>query len=174
MLRRDFLKAVGAAVSLAPLSSLPAFAETAPTILWLKRGGEQAQVDYSTTEGYAAARYLLRDVQAGVAGYPHIALLQLLSWEQAWLAAYNVYDYFDVFSGMRTPATNNRTEGAARASWHLPDAEGVFRASDIHHRLISPEYLGRLAALAAQGGVGFYIRKAFVHHDVGRIRYWRK
>jgi uncharacterized protein YcbK (DUF882 family) len=41
---------------------------------------------------------------------------------------------------------------------------------------ISTEYLGRLAALAHQGGVGFYTDRpqGFVHIDDGRIRYWRK
>ncbi|MNT95801.1 hypothetical protein D3C72_2377530 [compost metagenome] len=51
---------------------------------------------------------------------------------------------------------------------------GVFRAVDFSTREISAEYLGRLAYLARQGGVGFYTQRDFVHNDVDeRVRTWR-
>ena len=53
--------------------------------------------------------------------------------------------------------------------------QGYFHAMDIHMNGVSAEYLGRLAALAHQGGVGFYTHRSqeFVHIDDGRVRYWR-
>jgi len=38
--------------------------------LWLSRAGEQYLFDARTPQGYDVARYLLRDVRAGVSGNP--------------------------------------------------------------------------------------------------------
>jgi uncharacterized protein YcbK (DUF882 family) len=40
---------------------------------------------------------------------------------------------------------------------------------------IPVNYLGQLAQVAQQGGVGFYTdrKQGFVHVDDGRVRYWR-
>lgn len=101
-------------------------------------------------------------------------LLRTAAWMQAFLAAYQVHRPFIVHSGYRTRFTNEAV-GGARASLHMLDSSGLFHAMDIHVTGISPEYLGRLAALAHQGGVGFYTdrKHGFVHIDDGRVRYWR-
>lgn len=173
MNRRDFLKAV--TLSCAPISVALADGRQAsgpvyrtPTILWLRRGGEEQQFDYSTQEGYRTAAYLLRDVQARLQGHPDWRMLQTLSWMQTWLAMHGHHVRFDALSGMRTPATNNRTENAAQNSYHLPDGRGIFRAIDFRTSSIPSDYLGRLAAMLQQGGVGFYQRE-FLHIDTGSL-----
>lgn len=168
--RREFCKALALASSIAPFT-VPgrACADTQPahipTLLWVSRGSDEAQIDYSTAEGYRAIAWMLRDVRAGVIGVPHGRLLEQWSWMQAWLAAYGYHVRFDIHSGLRTPATNHSTEGAALASYHLPNDQGVFRAGDFSTPTIPSEYMGRLAWLSQQGGVGFYTRD-FIHTDV--------
>ena len=78
-----------------------------------------------------------------------------------------------MLSGLRLAATNRSTEGASRSSLHQPDRANFFRAVDYRSATVNSEYLGRLAALAQQGGVGFYDAAGFVHVDVGPSRYWR-
>jgi uncharacterized protein YcbK (DUF882 family) len=191
MLRRDFLKSMLIGGACAPLlTPQQLFAQTSsdnsnttvPTVLWARRGKEEFQVDYSTDEGYKKIAWLLRDVQGGnIVGYPDYRLLQLDSWMQAWLAAYGYHVCFNIHSGLRTPKTNKRIERAAQASWHLPDDRMMFRANDFSVKEISSEYMGRLAALAQQGGVGFYSNDNFTHADTGDLiskktgnpRYWR-
>lgn len=91
---------------------------------------------------------------------------------QAWLAAYGHHVLFNVHSGLRTKSTNDYFEGAL-SSYHLPDERMVFRAGDLDCPSIPSEYIGRLAFLSQQGGVGFYVRN-FTHTDVrGRVTYWR-
>ncbi|TDF55929.1 D-Ala-D-Ala carboxypeptidase family metallohydrolase [Cupriavidus sp. L7L] len=176
MLRRDFLRATVAAAAIAPCVGVrEALGQEAPmpSVLWLRRGKDQARIDFATQEGYNAAAYLLRDAQANFVGRPHPALLRLLAWEQAWLAAYGYTIPFLIHSGCRLASTNSR-EGGALNSRHLPNDMGVFRAVDFSTREISAEYLGRLAYVASQGGVGFYSQRGFVHNDVdSRIRTWR-
>ena len=172
MNRRDFLKAVSLSCA-----SMAGFANAqqqegvvykTPTILWLKRGTDELQFDYSTDQGFSSAAWLLRDIQENQQGYPDWRLLQTLSWMQTWLAMYGHHVCFDTLSGLRTPATNNRTENAAQNSCHLPDARGVFRAIDFRTKTIPSDYLGQLAAKLQQGGVGFYTRN-FIHLDTGSL-----
>lgn len=166
-----------AAASLAPiLTPNDLFAQGAPvqaSILWIKRGSDQARVDVMTESGYAVAARLMRDVKANQIGRPSPSLLLLIAWMQAWLAAYGHHVCFNIHSGLRTIRTNNNIEGAARSSLHLPDKFGRFRALDFSAAPIPSEYLGRLAAMAQQGGVGFYSARNFTHVDDGRQRYWR-
>lgn len=174
--RRDFCKAFATAVALAPFVA-PATtnalaARAVPTMLWVRRDADEANIDYSTDEGFRAIVWMLRDVRAGVSGTPHWRLLQQWSWMQAWLAAYGRHVRFDIHSGLRTKATNDFYEGAL-ASYHLPDERMVFRAGDFSTPSVSSEYLGRLAYLSRQGGVGFYARE-FIHTDVrGHAVAWR-
>ncbi|AMR78576.1 hypothetical protein A2G96_12950 [Cupriavidus nantongensis] len=176
MLRREFLRAAVAAATIAPCVGVrEALAQEVvmPSVLWLRRGKDHARIDFATPEGYRAAAYLLRDVQAGFTGSPHPALLRLLAWEQAWLSAYGYTIPFVIHSGCRVASTNSR-EGGVQNSRHLPNQMGVFRAVDFSTREISAEYLGRLAYLARQGGVGFYNQRDFVHNDVDeKVRAWR-
>jgi uncharacterized protein YcbK (DUF882 family) len=175
--RRDFCRQFGALVALAvarPEIVLAAGGSStinqAPTVLWLQRRGESYRMNYSTPEGYQAVRYMLRDQRANVIGHPSWRLLQILSWTQAWLAGYGVATPYNVLSGLRIKSTNDATEGAALRSNHLPDENGVFRATDIHSPLVSTAYLGQLTALLKAGGVGFYLKKNFCHIDDGRAR----
>ncbi|MCX7108638.1 MAG: DUF882 domain-containing protein [Proteobacteria bacterium] len=62
-----------------------------------------------------------------------------------------------VSNGFSTRLTNE-TCGGAKASLHMQDESGFFHAMDVHMDGIPVDYLGNLAALARQGGVGFYGR----------------
>ena len=173
MLRRDFLKAVGVA-AIAAVHPGSLVAKETPLVVWVSRAGEEAHIDCATVSGQQTLAWLSRDIRAGnQAGMPHPGLVQLLCWQQAWLAAYGFHVRFDILSGLRLEATNRSTEGASRSSLHQPDAANFFRAVDYRSATVNSEYLGRLAALAQQGGVGFYDGAGFVHVDVGRSRYWR-
>lgn len=118
-------------------------------------------------EGYRRLCWLLRDVHSGTAAWIDPRLLDLMCAVQAWVAAYGFREPIQVHSGYRTPATNNRTEGAARNSMHLQA-----KAIDFVLPGLPWDYVGQLAAHYAAGGVGFYPTKQFIHADTGRQRYW--
>ena len=179
MLRRDFLKAVSIGATVAPLltpKEVFGQQQALPTVLWLKRGRDEARLDYSTPEGYRHLCWILRDETANVVGIPDPKLLRLTSWIQAWLAGYDRHIRYEILSGMRLKSTNDKLrkkEKAALNSKHIPDENMVFRAIDTRNNVVSSEYLGRLAWMAQQGGVGFYVRD-FSHLDSGpRIASWR-
>jgi len=171
--RREFLKLACVTTLTAPLPCLPQ--QETPRALWLQRDKEWGLLDIQSEEGYRQACWLLRDTQAGKVSAASPRLLQTAAWMQAFFAAYQVHRPFVVHSGFRTRLTNE-TCGGAKASLHMQDAAGQFHAMDIHMDGIPVDYLGRLAALAHQGGVGFYADRprGFVHIDDGRVRYWRK
>ena len=171
--RRDFLKLAAASALAAPLPCLSG--QGLPRALWLQRDKEWGLIDIESGEGYRQACWLLRDTQAGQTASASMRLLQTAAWMQAFFAAYQVHRPFVVHSGFRTKFTNEAV-GGAKASLHLQDESGLFHAMDIHMDGIPVDYLGNLAALARQGGVGFYADrpKGFVHIDDGRVRYWRK
>lgn len=124
--------------------------------------GQQMRMDQ-----YGAICHVMRDVQAGVTAYIDIELLDLLFAMQKWLVEWGIDRPLTIHSGYRTAQTNNRIEGAAKQSMHLQG-----RAADISIPGIPSDYLGRLAAIFARGGVGFYVSRGFVHIDTGTIRYW--
>ena len=171
--RRDFLKLAAASIVAAPLPCLSG--EALPRALWLQRDKEWGLIDIESSEGYRQACWLLRDTQAGQTASASMRLLQTAAWMQAFFAAYQIHRPFVVHSGFRTKFTNEAC-GGAKASLHKQDANGCFHAMDIHMDGIPVNYLGNLAALAHQGGVGFYADRpnGFVHIDDGRVRYWRK
>lgn len=171
--RRDFLKLAAASVLAAPLPCLSG--QGLPRALWLQRDKEWGLIDIESEEGYRQACWLLRDTQAGRTASASMRLLQTAAWMQAFFAAYQVHRPFVVHSGFRTRFTNEAC-GGAKASLHLQDASGCFHAMDIHMDGIPVDYLGNLAVLARQGGVGLYADQpnGFVHIDDGRVRYWRK
>jgi uncharacterized protein YcbK (DUF882 family) len=170
--RRDFIKALAASMATV---SMPSSGQDSPRSLWLQRNDERAMMDIASGSGYRQACWLLRDIQAGRVAAASMKLLQTAAWMQAFFAAYQVHRPFIVHSGFRTKSTNEIC-GGARASLHMQDSSGCFHAMDIYMDGISVDYLGRLAALARQGGVGFYSDRprGFVHIDDGRARYWRK
>jgi uncharacterized protein YcbK (DUF882 family) len=173
--RRDFIKALAAGcTALAGGEAVAAAGRSSPRTLWLRREREWALLDIGAERDYRTACWLLRDVRAARSAWASPRLLQTAAWMQAFLAMYQVHRPFIVHSGYRTKFTNEAV-GGAKASLHMQDPSGYFHAMDIHMEGIAAEYLGRLAALAHQGGVGFYTdrRHGFVHIDDGRVRYWR-
>lgn len=174
--RRDFCRQMGVLVAAAVacpervLAVEPMRLDQAPPVLWLQRGGESYRMNYATPEGYQAVRYMLRDRRANQMGHPSMQLLRILSWTQAWLAGYGALTAYNVLSGLRIKSTNDATEGAALRSHHLPDAQGVFGATDVQPIVVSTMYLSQLTALLKAGGVGFYPKKNFCHIDDGRPR----
>lgn len=170
--RRDYLRLMGAS---AATLALPAWAGDwgGGWPLWMARAGEQLRIDARTREGYEAARHLLRDVRAGgVKGMPDPWLLRALAQMQVWWAQYGHHVRLDITSGLRTPSTNARIEGAARASLHLPQANGVFRAVDFRPGSVDIRVAAQWARAAGIGGLGLYVDRDFLHADTGRARQW--
>lgn len=180
--RRDFLKAAVLATA-APALILPetTFAGLAPwqhmkdMPLHLFRNGEEFMLNLRQNGHFGSFRYATRDLKANVIGYPDPELAGLLSWIQAVVAIKKGKWYpFHITSGLRTKDTNNKTEGAARNSMHLPDKNGVFRAVDLYAPGISPKEIASLAKVAREGGVGLYSSRGFIHIDTGKVRAWGK
>ncbi|TAN29899.1 MAG: DUF882 domain-containing protein [Castellaniella sp.] len=79
---------------------------------------------------------------------------------------------FQVISGYRCPATNNRlraanTGGVAKHSLHMDG-----KAIDIRLPGVPLTELRDVALSLKAGGVGYYSREQFVHIDTGRVRHW--
>lgn len=171
--RRDFLKTMTASVVALTAGHVAAQQTSWP--LWMRRGKEEYRFDAATQEGFAAARYLLRDIRGGgVQGYPHLNLLQSLSTAQSWFAMYGVHSLFDATSGLRLPHTNAGTEGAARASFHLPTKEGWFFAADFVPKKVDLVQASGWLRAAGIGGIGLYVERGFIHADVGPNRAWMR
>ncbi len=143
-----------------------------PRPLWARRDTDEYRMDVATVEGYKAAQWLLRDVKAHRLGFPDVALLTALSRAQTALASLKLHSRFDFTSGLRTPATNASTEGAAQGSLHLPDEKGLFLAADFRARGFDASFTARLMNMVGMGGVGVYLQRDFVHADTGRKRQW--
>ena len=191
--RRRFIAAaisatsLGAATSLSfPAYAAPPEANTRPRIpqwpqpneirqIWLRRAqtGEEAVLRYwdgatLLRNDYNVCCHLLRDVRAEKSVQMRFDLLDLLFAMQKWLVAHGVDKPLVITSGFRSVTTNRNTEGAAKNSAHL-----YAMAADITMPGISPDLLGRLAASFTKGGVGFYLRRGFIHVDCWRVRYWK-
>lgn len=78
---------------------------------------------------------------------------------------------FRVISGYRSPKTNatlaSKSGGVAKKSLHM---QGM--AIDIRVGDRSTSQVHKAAKSLKLGGVGAYYKSAFVHVDVGRVRYW--
>lgn len=140
--------------------------------IWASRAGEQYYFDARTPEGFRVAQYLLRDIRANRVGFPHPNLLRSLAQIQAWWAQYGRHVRLDITSGLRTHQTNQRTEGAARASLHLPDEQGRFFAVDFRPGDVALDVAARWLRAAGVGGIGLYVERGFLHADAGRPRAW--
>ena len=111
----------------------------------------------------------LRDHDSGDVGLIDPQLLDVLFRVQATLGVQGGYQ---VISGYRSPATNERLrakggQGVARHSLHM---EG--RAIDVRMPGVPLQDLRDAALSLKLGGVGFYPREQFVHVDTGRVRSW--
>lgn len=141
--------------------------------LRLLRGTETLSATYWTADsGYNRDEYLnicwlMRDVQADRVFPMHRGLLDVLCGLQVWLGRIGNDAPLQVYSGYRSPKTNNRTEGAALNSRHL-----VGRAVDIGVSGVSNVKLAGMASLLGRGGTGFYPGRNFVHVDTGDERIW--
>lgn len=171
--RREFVKLLASSIA-GIVSPEVCFADKTRT-LWLRHDRDEAMLDIDSSSDYRIASWLLRDARANRTASPSMKLLQTAAWMQTFFAIYQVHRPFIVHSGFRTRFTNEKV-GGAKASLHMQDRDGEFHAMDISMHGISVEYLGRLAAYARQGGVGFYSDRpnGFIHIDDGRIRYWRR
>lgn len=176
--RRDFLRSVTAGVGAVLSGSVVASA--APTAIWGRRAGETFRVDIGTRSGYEAMRYLLRDVRAGVIGFPHVDLCRRLAWIQTWvMVRLDQHVPIDFTSGLRMPSTNASIEGAAQNSSHLPNEELVFWGADWRMKGVDSALLSELSVGLARhtgsGGTGLYVGRDFIHSDVVRApRTWRR
>ncbi|MFL9611150.1 YcbK family protein [Methylobacillus sp. Pita2] len=192
--RRGFIKALGSFVALSavpstvmaavpkqsasPVIAVPVDMQNfwlAPREIWLARAstGEEAKICFwkngqLDVDGYIRACQLLRDVRAGSAVQMDVGLLNLLRAIQGWLVYFNINSPIIINSGYRTAATNGKTEGAAKDSYHMRG-----QAADITMPGIPTKYLSQLAKSFNAGGMGFYPSKSFVHVDTGRVRSWR-
>ncbi len=174
--RRHFLSlAAGSAAALivAPAIATPRF-ETRRALAFANlHTGEKLNLVYWTESGYepeALARidWLLRDFRTGTTHPIDPRLLDLLA---ALNRRLDTREPYLVYSGYRSPETNamlaEESEGVAKNSLHLQGQAVDLRVPGRRLGLL------RRAALSLKGGgVGYYPRSNFVHHDVGRVRHW--
>ncbi|MBC5823692.1 MAG: YcbK family protein [Candidatus Eremiobacteraeota bacterium] len=149
-----------------------------PYVLWLERMGTRERVAAPFTldgkalyaPGYAALCAILRDEHVPPSeGDVQISVVTLEAlWAvQRYLARAGVREPIVVHSGYRTPETNARTEGAAKASYHMSGMAVDFHVGDLD--------IGYLASVCwscpISGGVGYY-PQGWVHLDTGPKRFW--
>jgi uncharacterized protein YcbK (DUF882 family) len=162
---------LGAGAALA----LPARAAAARSLsLVHTHTGERIELVYASAAAYDRAaldalNHFLRDHYSGDVGTIDPALFDQLHRVQVALGPSRP---FEVISGYRCPATNDRLRstrggGVARHSLHL---EG--RAIDVRLPGVALAGLRDAARALRAGGVGFYPHERFVHLDTGRVRAW--
>lgn len=117
---------------------------------------------------YESICHILRDVKANTAIRMDPKLIAILDWVQRYLGSHGYKQPIHITSGYRSPKTNAKIEGAAKNSQHIKG-----RAIDIVIPGLSAAYLGTLMRWLAQGGVGTYDKRGFVHIDTGTVRAWR-
>ena len=152
MKRRDFLLGLGAL-------TIARHVRAAPVPLRLCRENQVVEIPEIHITGYAWLRWMLRDVQAGVVGYPHPALTALLMHIQRHIGPRVMV----IHSGLRTPQTNSIV-GGKHESRHLPDDRWVFRAVDFHVDGVRLETLGQIARELNTRYVHIY--DTWIHADV--------
>ena len=176
--RRRFLK-LGALSALAGIFPQSAFGSTDAArqerslAFYNTHTGEQLKTAYWVQGNYisdslGAIDHILRDHRTNEVLNIDTRLLDLL------FALRNELDTtqpFHIISGYRSPQTNAflhaHSSGVAENSLHL-----VGKAIDIRTPGRSLSALRNAAVTLKGGGVGYYPKSAFVHVDVGRVRYW--
>lgn len=173
--RRRFLRTLATA---APVLALPSASQASPPpfrALQFRHlhTSERLQVEYVSGGRYvpdalASINRLLRDFRTGEVHAIDPRLLDLL---HALSAASGSRQPFEVISGYRSPATNQRLrahgDGVAAGSLHMRGQAIDIRLGDV--RLPA---LRDAARALRRGGVGYYRTSDFVHVDTGRIRAW--
>ena len=137
--------------------------------------GERLQLVYADEQHYLPAalgtlNHFLRDHYSGEVGLIDPRLFDLLHQVRQRLGG--PAGPFEVISGYRCPATNQRLRetrggGVAQRSLHMDG-----RAIDVRLRGVSLAELRDAARALQAGGVGYYPREQFVHLDTGRLRHW--
>jgi uncharacterized protein YcbK (DUF882 family) len=134
---------------------------------------ESLVAEYFTAGHYVPAvlgrlDMLLRDHRSGEAHSIEPRLFDVLH-QLADMAG--VDPVFEVISGYRSPATNDKLHsaggGVAKNSLHIQG-----KAIDVRLRGVNCKRLRDLALDLGDGGVGYYARSSFVHLDTGRVRSW--
>jgi uncharacterized protein YcbK (DUF882 family) len=175
--RRRFLCAAAAFTATIPFprSALASDFWSLPRELWLYRKdtGETVREVYWADgqlqpEGYIRICQLLRDVRMNQAVQFDLVTLDIARGVTGWLAGFGIPRPLIILSGYRHPATNARTEGAARNSLHT-----LAQAIDFRIEGVSAEAVGKFGMYLSAGGVGFYPGSNFTHLDRGRVRTWR-
>jgi uncharacterized protein YcbK (DUF882 family) len=119
-------------------------------------------------EALAEINHIMRDRFTGQTKPIDVNLLDLLF---AIGNELKVQRPLQVISGYRSSQTNTRLrkhgKQAAKNSYHIQG-----KAVDIRLPGCRLSVLRRVSAQLRGGGVGYYPRSAFVHVDVGPIRYW--
>ena len=121
-------------------------------------------------DGYAKFCYAMRDVKEQQTAQIDMRLVAMMTTVQSYFwYRKRIEGHYYVTGGYRTWKTNDHTEGAAPLSEHTKGAAADGRIIGV-----------RLSEQAAymrdmgQGGVGLYMRRGFVHGDVGgKINFWR-
>lgn len=176
--RRDFLKtsaktAIGLTAFAVPFTA-HARKDTSRTLSFYHTHTRQKlDVTYAYGNSYdiKALRkvdYFLRDFRTGEVFPIDRKLLDSL-----WLIQQDLGNkgVFDVISGYRSPATNNKlrtvSNGVAKRSLHMQG-----KAIDVRFPKIPTRNLQQCAVALQCGGVGYYPDSNFVHIDTGRVRTW--
>ncbi len=145
-----------------------------PRTLWVKREKELELLDVYTADGYKRLCWLTRDIRANnTVGTPSPKLVRQTVWLQSRLKYYGYNKPLILMSGLRTKHTNETTEGAVRASKHLPNSQMIFNAFDLEMPGVKSSILATLALEAHDGGVGYYGDDRHIHIDDGKTRFWR-
>jgi uncharacterized protein YcbK (DUF882 family) len=136
--------------------------------------GEDIELVYAVGERYDPAalgslNHFLRDHYSGEVGRIDPQLHDLL---HAVRQTLGTSEPFQVISGYRCPATNDRLRrtgggGVAKRSLHM---EG--KAIDVRVAGVPLAELRDAALSLKAGGVGYYPGSQFVHVDTGRVRRW--
>ncbi len=176
--RRRFLRH---SLHLAAAAALPAGARAAvqapgPRALALVHTHTQERIElvYAADERYlpqalTSLNRFLRDHYTGDVGVIDPRLFDLMHRVQLALGSERS---FEVISGYRCPATNNRLRasrggGVARQSLHMQGC-----AIDVRLPGVPLADLRDAALSLRAGGVGYYPGSQFVHLDTGRVRSW--
>lgn len=143
--------------------------------IWLTRrdSGEQFKEVFFANgkynyDAYKKFCWLMRDLR----GDDEVAsidanLLNVAYKIQNTLLGLNIRKPININSGYRSPKTNANTEGAAKNSFHTKG-----KAIDISIEGLDASLVGHLGRIMANGGVGFYPMKNFIHLDTGDKRQW--
>lgn len=164
----------GAALPLASRSAWARRPDARSVALDHTHTGERIALVYAADGRYlpdalGTVNHFLRDHYSGDVGVIDPQLLDLLHQLRQTLGTQQP---FQVISGYRSPATNDRLRtsrggGVAQHSLHMDG-----KAIDVRLPGVALADLRDAALTLRAGGVGYYPHEQFVHLDTGRARHW--